>query len=43
MRKFLIAILCVLPLSARAQGLEQLIELAQDSTLRAFQSRYEYE
>jgi outer membrane protein TolC len=43
MRKILLAILCVLPLSARAQGLEQLIELAQDSTLRAFQSRYEYE
>ena len=43
MRKFLIAILCVLPLTARAQSLEQFIELAQDSTIRAFQSRYEYE
>lgn len=43
MRKFLMAILCALPLTARAQGLEQFIRLAQDSTIRAFQSRYEYE
>ena len=43
MRKILIAILCALSLTARGQGLEQFIELAQDSTIRAFQSRYEYE
>ena len=43
MRKFLLVILCALPLAARAQSLEQLIQLAQDSTVKAFQSRYEYE
>ena len=43
MRKFLLVILCALPLAARAQSLDQLIQLAQDSTVKAFQSRYEYE
>ena len=43
MRKFLIVILCALPLTARAQNLEQLIQLAQDSTITAFKSQYEYE
>ena len=43
MRKLLIAILCSFPLLCRAQSLDQVIRLAQDSTLTAFQSRYEYE
>ena len=43
MRKFLIALLCLIPATGLSQSLEQLIELAQDSTVRAFQSRYEYE
>ena len=43
MRKLLIGILCSFPLLCQAQSLEQVIRLAQDSTLAAFQSRYEYE
>ena len=43
MRKFLIAILCFVPLLCQAQSLEEVIRLAQDSTLTAFQSRYEFE
>ena len=43
MRKFLIALLCCSPLLSQAQSLEEVIRLAQDSTLTAFQSRYEYE
>jgi outer membrane protein TolC len=43
MKKFLIVILCSFPLLCRAQSLEQVIQLAQDSTITAFQSRYEYE
>ena len=43
MRKFLFCILCSFPLLCRAQSLEQVIQLAQDSTIAAFQSRYEYE
>ena len=43
MRKFLLVILCALPLMAHAQNLEELIRLAQDSTVKAFQSQYEYE
>ena len=41
MRKFLFCILCSFPLLCRAQSLEQVIQLAQDSTIAAFQSRYE--
>lgn len=43
MRKLLIGFLCSFPLLCQAQSLEQVIQLAQDSTLAAFQSRYEYE
>ena len=43
MRKFLIALLCCSPLLSQAQSLEEVIRLAQDSTLTAFQSRYEFE
>jgi len=43
MRKILIAILLLFPLLASAQTLEQVIRLAQDSTIAAFQSRYEYD
>lgn len=43
MRKFLLSILCSFPLLCQAQSLEQVIQLAQDSTIAAFQSRYEYE
>ena len=45
MRKCLtgLLLLCGLPLLSRAQSLEEIIRLAQDSTLTAFQSRYEYE
>ena len=43
MRKFLIGILCSFPLLCQAQSLEQVIRLAQDSTIAAFRSRYEYE
>jgi outer membrane protein TolC len=43
MKKFLIVILCSFPLLCRAQSLEQVIQLAQDSTITAFQSHYEYE
>ena len=43
MRKLLTVILCILPMTVRAQSLDQFIQLAQDSTVRAFQSRYEYE
>ena len=43
MRKFLTGILFCFPLFCQGQSLEQVIRLAQDSTLTAFQSRYEYE
>ena len=43
MRKILIGFLCSFPLLCQAQSLEQVIRLAQDSTIAAFQSRYEYE
>ena len=45
MRKYLIGLLllCGLPLLSRAQSLDEIIRLAQDSTLTAFQSRYAYE
>ena len=43
MRKFLIALFCCFPLLSQAQSLEEVIRLAQDSTVTAFQSRYEYE
>ncbi len=44
MRKLLIGIiLCCVPLVCRAQSLEEIIRLAQDSTITAFQSRYQYE
>lgn len=45
MRKCLtIAVLMLgLPLLCRAQSLEEVIRLAQDSTITAFQSRYEYQ
>ena len=43
MRKILIGFLCSFPLLCQAQSLEQVIRLAQDSTLAAFRSRYEYE
>lgn len=45
MRKVLTALLflCGCTFLSRAQGLEELIRLAQDSTITAFQSRYEYE
>ena len=43
MRKLLICLLCSIPLLGHAQSLEQVIQLAQDSTIAAFQSRYEYE
>ena len=43
MRKILIGFLCSFPLLCQAQSLEQVIRLAQDSTIAAFRSRYEYE
>lgn len=45
MRKwfFAIVLLCCLPLTGRAQSLEEVIRLAQDSTIMAFQSRYQFE
>ena len=43
MRKLLIGFLCSFPLLCQAQSLEQVIQLAQDSTIAAFRSRYEYE
>ncbi len=45
MRKLIfgLLLLCGLPLSGRAQSLDEIIRLAQDSTLTAFQSRYAYE
>ena len=43
MRKFLIVLLCCIPPLCQAQNLEEVIRLAQDSTLTAFQSRYEFE
>ncbi|MBR0286798.1 MAG: TolC family protein [Bacteroidales bacterium] len=45
MRKYLyLAVLLLgLPLLSRAQSLEEVIRLAQDSTITAFQSRYEYQ
>ena len=43
MRKYLIGLLCSIPLLGHAQSLEQVIRLAQDSTITAFQSRYEYD
>ena len=45
MRKFVIGILflCGLPLLCPGQCLEDVIRLAQDSTLTAFQSRYAYD
>ena len=45
MRKFLTAFvfLCAVSLPGRSQSLEEVIRLAQDSTIMAFQSRYEYE
>ena len=45
MRKCLLisALLLGLPLLGRAQSLEEVIRLAQDSTITAFQSRYEYQ
>ncbi|MBO4625237.1 MAG: TolC family protein [Bacteroidales bacterium] len=45
MRKIVIGVLflCVFPLLSPAQSLDEVIRLAQDSTLTAFQSRYEYE
>ena len=45
MRKRLIGLflLCGLPLLSQAQSLDEIIRIAQDSTLTAFQSRYEYE
>ena len=36
-------LLCGLPLLSQAQSLDEMIRLAQDSTLTAFQSRYAYE
>lgn len=43
MRKWLLAVVLCIPVLGRAQSLEQVIRLAQDSTITAFQSRYEYE
>lgn len=45
MRKYLIILLAgTLPFGAlRAQGLQEYIRLAQDSTITAYQSRYEYQ
>ena len=45
MRKWIYAIvlLCGLPLLSRAQSLDEIIRLAQDSTIMAFQSRYQFE
>ncbi|MBQ6747351.1 MAG: hypothetical protein IJR07_09950 [Bacteroidaceae bacterium] len=46
MRKLKVIILCVcglLPSFCFAQSLEEVIKLAQDSAITAFQSRYEYE
>ena len=44
MRKVLTTLLLLLGCAlSRAQGLEEFIRLAQDSTITAFQSQYEYE
>ncbi|MBQ6953996.1 MAG: TolC family protein [Bacteroidales bacterium] len=45
MRKWIYAIvlLCGFPLLSRAQSLDEIIRLAQDSTILAFQSRYQFE
>ena len=45
MRKWIYAIvlLCGFPLLSRAQSLDEIIRLAQDSTIMAFQSRYQFE
>ena len=45
MRKwfFAIVLLCCFPLTGRAQSLDEVIRLAQDSTIMAFQSRYQFE
>ncbi len=43
MRKWLLAVVLCIPVLCRAQSLELIIRLAQDSTITAFQSRYEYE
>ena len=43
MRKLLTVILCCIPFICHAQSLEEVIRLAQDSTITAFQSRYQYE
>jgi len=45
MRKFVTGLLflCVFALAGRSQSLEEVIRAAQDCTLTAFQSRYEYE
>ena len=45
MRKWVVSIvlLCGFPLLSRAQSLDEVIRLAQDSTIMAFQSRYQFE
>ena len=43
MRQFLMAFLCSFPLLCQAQTLDQVIRLAQDSTITAFQSQFEYQ
>ena len=43
MRKWFLAIVLCSPFLGRAQSLEQVIRLAQDSTITAFQSQYEFE
>ena len=44
MKKWLVLILlCGLPLLCPAQSLDEVIRLAQDSAITAFQSQYEYE
>ena len=39
----LVFLLCGLPAFCSAQSLEQVIKMAQDSAITAFQSRYEYD
>ena len=43
MRKWFLAIVLCIPVLGSAQSLEQVIRLAQDSTITAFQSQYEFE
>ena len=43
MRKWFLAIVLCIPVLGHAQSLEQVIRLAQDSTITAFQSQYEFE